>query len=370
MERCEIAVIGAGVVGAAIAYELVRRGADVALLDARGVGLGATQASAGMLVPYIEGFRHRAMMNLATASMAIYDEFIAAVSRDSGAHVGYRRSGSLEVASAEESVEELKTTASNLSAAGIRCAFLDGQAVRDAEPALAPDIVAGLLVSDHGFVDAGDLSGALSAAASRHGARIQVPARVRRIIPVANAVEIETENDRLVAGQVVLAAGSWSGLIEVASLPALPIRPIRGQLLHLVSAAAPLNRVTWGSRCYLVPGGDGSLLVGATVEDAGFDERATVAGVRDLLEAACDLVPHVWQATFAGARVGLRPATPDEMPIIGRSRSVPTVVFATGHYRNGVLLAPITARLVADLILENREDPLLAPLGPERFGDM
>jgi glycine oxidase len=152
-------------------------------------------------------------------------------------------------------------------------------------------------------------------------------------------------------------------------VPRLPVRPIRGQLLQLASDGPPLHRIVWGPRCYLVPISQGSILAGATSEDAGFDERTTVAGVRDLLDGACDLVPHLWQATFTGARVGLRPATADELPIIGKSSKLPGVVYATGHYRNGVLLAPLTARAVADLVLENREDPLLAATRPQRFGE-
>ena len=167
----------------------------------------------------------------------------------------------------------------------------------------------------------------------------------------------------------MVAAGSWSGHIDIEGIPPLPVRPIRGQLLQLASDAPALNRIVWGPRCYLVPVSSGSILVGATVEDAGFDERTTVAGVRDLLDSACDLVPHLWQATFVGARVGLRPATADEMPIIGRSAKMPGLVYATGHYRNGVLLAPLTARAVADLVLDNRDDPLLTAASPQRFGE-
>jgi glycine oxidase len=168
---------------------------------------------------------------------------------------------------------------------------------------------------------------------------------------------------------VVVAAGSWSGQIDIEGVPPLPVRPVRGQLLQLSWEGLPLRRIVWGPRCYLVPIAAGSILVGATVEDAGFDERTTVAGVRDLLDSACDLVPHLWQATFVGARVGLRPGTADEMPIIGRSSRMPGLVYATGHYRNGVLLAPLTARMVADLVLENREDPLLDGTRPQRFGE-
>jgi len=130
----------------------------------------------------------------------------------------------------------------------------------------------------------------------------------------------------------------------------------------------PLRRVIWSSRCYLVPWDDGTLLLGATVEEAGFDERATAAGVRDLLDAACELVPHAWSAGFRGARVGLRPASRDGLPIIGPSSVVPNLVYAAGHYRNGVLLAPLTAQLVADAMLDNRIDPLLAAVNPARFG--
>ena len=118
-----------------------------------------------------------------------------------------------------------------------------------------------------------------------------------------------------------------------------------------------------------MPSGGGALAVGATVEEAGFDERATVAGVRDLLDAATELMPALWQATFAGARVGLRPATPDEMPIMGVVARIPGLFYATGHFRNGILLAPLTGRVVADLVLDNREDPLLATTSPQRFGE-
>jgi glycine/D-amino acid oxidase-like deaminating enzyme len=138
--------------------------------------------------------------------------------------------------------------------------------------------------------------------------------------------------------------------------------------VQLAVDGAPLKRITWGTRCYLVPASRQTVLVGATVEDAGFDERSTVAGVRDLLDAACDLVPQLWQSAFAGVRVGLRPATPDGMPVIGPSPAIAGLVYATGHYRNGVLLAPFTATAIADLVLDNREDPLLAATSPRRFG--
>jgi len=191
---------------------------------------------------------------------------------------------------------------------------------------------------------------------------------VRRISAQSDDLIVETDRGTLTADAVVLAAGSWSGEIGVNGVSArLPMRPVRGQLLYLNWTGTPMRRVIWTHRCYFVPWDDGTLLVGATMEEAGFDERVTVAGVRDLLESACELIPHVWSAGFRGARVGLRPGTPDDLPVIGMSARVPKLFYATGHYRNGVLLAPLTARLVADALLDRRIDPALASVSPSRF---
>jgi glycine oxidase len=369
MADCDVAIVGAGIIGEAVAYELAVRGASVTLLDARGAGLGSTQAAAGMLVPFIEGFG-RPLLPLAARSLEMYDAFVELLVRDTGIDVGYRRTGSLQVAIEDESIDELNALATRANAAGVKCEMLDARQTLDAEPHLTPDVKAGLLIPQHGFVVAIDLSGALCAAAIKHGARVMVPARVRRIAQCGGGMTIELDSgDRVTSRQVVVAAGCWTGAITIDGIPDLPVRPVRGQLLQLAWPGAPLKRIAWGPRCYIVPSGPHSVLVGATVEDAGFDERTTVAGVRDLLDAACDLMPHVWQASFTAARVGLRPATPDEMPVIGRSTRNPGVVFATGHFRNGILLAPFTAKAVADLVLDNREDPLLAATSPQRFGE-
>jgi glycine oxidase len=368
MTDCDVAVIGAGIIGEAVAYELVARGASVALLDCRGAGLGSTQAAAGMLVPFLEG-SGKPLLPLATESLGMYDAFIARVSLDSGMRVGYSRTGSLQVAEADEPLDGLLSIAAGVRMAGVQCELLDANGARDAEPQLSSTISGALLVETHGFVVASDLTGALAAAAIKRGAQLRVPAMVHRIAGRNAVVEIQLADDRVTARHVVVAAGSWSGQIAIDGVRPLPVRPVRGQLLQLAWNGPALNRIVWGSRCYLVPAGPKTILVGATVEEAGFDERTTAGGVRGLLNAACDLVPGLAEATFVGARVGLRPATPDEMPLIGRSVKVPGLVYATGHYRNGMLLAPLTARAVADLVLDNREDPLLACASPLRFGE-
>jgi glycine oxidase len=162
---------------------------------------------------------------------------------------------------------------------------------------------------------------------------------------------------------VVIAAGSWSSRVAAGGAT---VTPIRGQLLQLRWTGPAITRVLWSERCYIVPWADGTVLVGATVEDVGFDQRTTVGGVRSLMEAACRLLPSASDATFVEARAGLRPSTADGVPLIGRSAVDPAVVYATGHFRNGVLLAPLTAQLVADLVVSNRHDPVLALTAPGR----
>jgi glycine oxidase len=367
-----ILVVGAGIVGCAIAYELARRGASVHVIDDRLPGMGATQASAGMLAPYTEAKdRNELFLDLAVRSLELYDEFVARAAGDAGAAIGYNRTGTIEIADTAERMTDLRDIARRLAGRGVALEVLDAPAARAQEPELGHDVAGALLIGAHGYVNALALARALFQAARCLGATFMEGGRVRRISRHGGDLQVEADNRTLAAQTVVVAAGSWSGQIEIEGAAALPVRPVRGQMLHLTWKSSPaLRRVTWGERCYLVPWDDGTLLVGATMEEVGFDEKTTTAGVQTLLDAACALVPHVRDAGFLGARAGLRPGTPDAMPIVGWSRSVPNVMYATGHFRNGVLLAPLTAQLVADAILAGRVDPALEAIGPERFGEL
>ena len=367
----DIIVVGAGIIGCAIAHELARRGASVEVVDDRPVGMGATQASAGILAPFIEAREGNPLLDLAVRSLDLYDAFIARVVADAGTAVSYRRTGTIDVALDQHDLETLRTTAGVLERRGVPALMLDAATTRSEEPHLADGVLGALLIEAHGFVAAGELTRALASAARRHGAQLIEPNRVRTIASRRGEMVVETDKGSLTGGAVVLAAGSWSGDITIEGVARKPpIHPVRGQLLHLGSRGVPLRRVTWSSRCYLVPWDDGTVLVGATAEDAGFDERATAAGVRDLLEAVCDLTPRAWSASFLGARVGLRPATSDGLPIVGASCVIPNLMYATGHFRNGILLAPLTAQLVADALLENRLDAALQIVSPSRFGEL
>jgi len=362
-DRTDVVVIGAGIIGCAIAHRLARRRATVRVFDARAVGQGATQASAGVLAPYIESPHEGPLLELAVRSLSEYERFVADVCQDSGMEVEHRLCGTLEVAVDLNEAGRLRSSAHEVGE------WLDIAATLRMEPSLAGSIHGAVLIREHGYVAAPALLEALTWAALRHGAEVETGRRIAGIEQRDGHLDVRAQDGASwSARSVVLAAGSWTPQVGLSEPAAHVVRPIRGQLLRLDwPAAAPLRHVIWGPDCYVVPWRDGTALVGATVEDVGFDERTTAAGVRDLLDAVCDLLPAAWGATFREARVGLRPATTDGLPIIGPSVAVPGLTYATGHYRNGILLAPITAALVADWILDGRLDPALQAFQPARF---
>lgn len=368
----EVIIVGAGIIGCACAHELAQAGVRVRVFDARRVGQGASQASAGVLAPYIEGHESTILRTLGRRSLDLYDDFVDRAMRSSGLPVEYARRGTLEIAVDSAQVDRLSTSAAALNAQGVAAQLLDRAEIRTVEPLAAESAKAGLLIGSHGMVGVLDLADALSASARRNGATFAVDTPVIAIdVGPGGRVAVETETGVSVADAVVLAAGTWTGQVRVADVPPIGVKPIRGQLLHLDwPTSERLGHVVWGPDCYIVPWLNGRVLVGATAEDTGFDERSTVAGVRGLLDAGCALIAQLWQASFIGVRVGLRPASPDGLPIIGRSVAVPGLVYATGHYRNGVLLAPLTAALVCDIVLERGDDPALEPLTPLRFGQL
>ena len=363
----DVLILGGGIIGCAAAEVLSRRGAAVTLLEPRGIGQGASHASAGMLAPFHEGRHDPVLLTLGERSLALYDGFVASAAQG-GRPVPYSRSGSVDVAFDAAAATALHQTCDELHARGVSCEWLDHDALRDSEPLIGPTAVAGLRIDEHGYVGVRDLVDALWRQAERHGAR-RVAAQARRVRTESKRlVRVETDSRWLEAPHVVLAAGCWAGEIDIGSDAPLPVRPVRGQLIALGWDAPPLGSTLWGPRCYAVPWTDGTLLVGATTEEVGFDERATASGVQELLAAICELAPRARYAFFAGVRVGLRPGTPDDRPIVGASSRIPGLVYATGHYRNGALLAPITAAAIADMVEGRAPDAIWRLCSPDRFG--
>ncbi len=365
----DVIVIGAGIVGAAVAWELAAAGARVRVIDVRGPARGATQASAGMLAPFIEGHESDALRALGRRGLDSYETFIERVTADAGMRPIYNRRGTLEVACDDRHAARLRMSAASLSGQGVQVEWLEGSSLAEAEPLLGADAVGALLIPIHGFVGAASLTETLLAAAVARGAIVETPVRARRVSAAEGArLSVRCDDATFTAERVVIAAGTWSGQVEVDGAQPAPVHPVRGQLLHLALPDQLLSRIVWGAECYLVPWPDGTVLAGATVEDAGFDERSTVEGVAALLESAQSLVPRLREATFVSARVGLRPGGIDDLPLVGSSDAMPGLIYATAHYRNGVLLAPLTAALVRGIVMDDPPDPALALLAPARAG--
>lgn len=346
----QIAVVGAGIIGCAVAHELAARGADVLLVDRRGVAKGATWASAGVLAPWIEAHEHPPLLELCERSLAMYDAFMARVQDDAGVAVEYERSGTLDVALDEAQAMTRRETAASLAARGIDAAFFEPDAVRAAEPRVAPWTTGAIRVQGHGFVAATPLADALSVAARMRGAILRAPLDVTRIEPYAKRLRLSTSEGPLDVDRVVIASGSWANRLKAGGEDA-QVRPVRGQLVRLRFDAPPVSSVLWSDDCYAVPWKDGTLLVGATMEEVGFDERTTGSGVAQLLGAIARVLPDAADATFVDARAGLRPRPSGAVPVIGPSPTIPGAFLAVGHFRNGILLAPLTAALVADQVL-------------------
>lgn len=361
-------VIGAGIVGCTVAHELAKAGADVRVVETRQPGRGATRASAGILAPYIEG--HDDIFRvLGARSLELYDAFIARLRRDSGHAVVYQRTGTFELAFSNADVNRLNALATVLSKQGIDARWVAPAAFAEVEHLASPHARGGLLIPVHGFVGVTSLTLAAAAAAERFGARFtNETGAIRIFAQPSGRVGIQTAAAMWEADRVVLAAGSWSSQITIQGADPVPVKPIRGQLIQLQADPGSISRVLWGPNGYLVPWPDGSVLVGSTVEDVGFDESHTEPAVSRLRAVAAELVPSLADAPMSSVRTGLRPRGPDDLPILGPSQAVPGLIYATAHYRNGVMFAPLTAELVAGLVFDRGADPALRDFAPARHG--
>lgn len=362
-------MIGAGIVGCTVAYALARSGARVQVIETRQPGQGATRASAGILAPFIEGHESTPLRSLGRRSLDLYDDFIERLRADSGHDIIYRRNGTFELAFDDADVERLRALAARLKQEGVEARWVAPAAFAGHEPLASSSASGALLIPTHGFVGVTSVTLAAAAAARKVGAVFATETGAIRIHPLANRrVGVDAGGVTWDADRVILAAGSWSSQISVEGADAVPVKPIRGQLIQLQAKPGTINRVIWGPTGYLVPWPDGSVLVGSTVEEVGFDERHTDEGVRGLRMAAAALVPSLAAAPMTSVRTGLRPRGPDDLPILGRSAVVPGLIYATAHYRNGVMFTPLTVQLVGELVFDTGSDPALRDLDPARHG--
>jgi glycine oxidase len=370
-EKPTVAIIGAGVVGLGIAWRLAQRGAVVTLFDRGAAGAGASHAAAGMLAVCAEAEPgEENLVGLGRRSQALWPDFAAELERLVGRSVDLRRDGTLVVALTADDQARVQHHLEFQQSLGLPVEWISAREARRREPHLAS--IAGAVWSpEDGQVDNRKLVAALKLACARAGADLQEHRPVRRIL-VGNgrAVGVElADGTEHRADVVVLAAGAWSRTIEGLPPPLRPpVRPVKGQMIALqMDPAAPLvSHVVRAPNVYLVPRLDGRLVLGATVEEKGFDTALTAGGVLALLEAAWRTIPAIEELPIAEMWVGHRPGSRDDAPILGHG-PVEGLIYATGHHRNGILLAPVTADAVCRLVLDGAVDPLIAPFGVERF---
>jgi glycine oxidase len=365
----DVVVVGAGVIGLGIAWRCAQRGLDVTVVDPA-PGAGASSTAAGMLTPVTElHYGEQPLLALNLDSARRYPAFTDELTELTGLDVGYRRTGTIVVGWDAADLAALHDQHAFGQTLGVATELLTSQDLRRMEPALTPGLPGGLLAPDDHQVDSRALHAALLTAAEQAGARI-VARRVAQLRCVADrAVGVGLEGgDVLDASTVVLAAGAWSP--QIAGVPDVAVRPVKGQTVHLRATGVLLDHVVRGevkgSPVYLVPRGDGRIVLGASSEEAGFDLRPRAGAVYEMLRDAQSLVPVLGEAELVEVSTSVRPATPDNAPLIGPS-ALDGLVLATGHYRNGVLLTPVTADGIADLITNGSLPDALAPFTPARF---
>lgn len=367
MKTFDAVIAGAGLIGASIALELSRAGLRVALFDAQEPGREASWASAGILSPAPENAAMISMVPLGKASMALYPEFIALVEELSGLSTGYRAKGTLEALFSPHAREELSTIVALHHGLGLAAEAISAGDARELEPALSEEVEAAVVRPDEASVDNRLLISAVLAAAKHAGTQVFMGIPVKAIRsngPKCSGIVLANQQE-IVAKHTIIAAGCFSAQISGVEELA-PVRPAKGQMVSLRFPAAKIERVLWSERIYLVPRNDGRILAGATVEHVGFDKQVTASGIRANLDAAIELAPALAAARVEETWAGLRPDTPDHLPIIGPA-DLDGLLVATGHFRSGVLLTPITARLIGDFVAGNPLSQDCDRFSPLRF---
>ena len=366
-----VAIIGGGVIGLSLGWRLAEAGCPVTLVERQPeTGRGASWAAAGMLAAGIEAEpTEEALFALARWSQSLWPGFAAELEAASGLPVGYDATGTLVCAFTRDQAEKLRHGIAFQRGLGGVFEWLGAAAAREREPGLAPNLVAAAFSPNDHQVDNRLLATALTEAFRRAGGRLVTGVEAAVDIEGGRATGIVAGDRRYPADFVVVAAGAWSR--SVPGLPEAdrpPTRPIKGQMLALrMPAGAPLIRHTvWGGQCYLVPRADGRLLVGATVEERGFDATITAGGLLGLLDDAWRTLPGIEELPIHETWAGFRPGSPDDQPMLGPT-GIDGLLVATGHHRNGILLTPATAAAMAELILTGAPSPHIRPFGIDRF---
>jgi glycine oxidase len=368
----EVAIIGGGVIGLAIARALALRGVrDVLLIERGSLGAEASSAAAGMLAPQAEANRAHEFFYLTCESRDMYPAFAASLLEETGVDIELETAGTLYLAFTQHDAEELEKRFEWQHQAGLPVESLSSAAASKLEPAICEDVRACLRFPLDTQVENRRLISALVSANERLGVRMETGTAVVSLkIERGRVVGIETSRGFVAANATVIAGGAWSSLLGAAdiALPNLRIKPVRGQMLAFEAKPPIVRHVVYSPRGYIVPRRDGRLLAGSTTEHAGFEKHVTAAGVQSILAAALEISPRIASLPMTDSWAGLRPRAADTLPVLGPCAEIEGVFYATGHYRNGILLAPITGELIAGAIVDKMFPAKLKIFSPDRFG--
>lgn len=364
MASYDVAIVGAGVIGAAIAYRLACRSAlHIVILERGTPGCEASNAAAGVLAVASGQARRGVLLDLRRRSANMFPDLVAALEEESKEELGYRRAGLLSLAFSDSEAAALRDLTAHRATQGMRCEMLERAAVLSLESALNPAVCAGALFPDDCSIDSARLVAALVTGAQRRGVTLRRQATVRELAVEADAILLRLPDGDVHAQTVVVAAGAWSGDLLAANGTKLPLRPARGEMAAVRSTTWRIEHTLSTGDGYLVPRVGGEVLIGSTTAFVGFDKRVTESGVATLLARAAEMVPAVRRASLVRSWAGLRPCPTIRRPIIARLPHCENVIVATGHHRNGILLAPITAQMVTEMVLGRPPSVPLQPFG-------
>ena len=358
-------VVGGGVIGCAIAWRLAQARQRVALIERHEPGREASWAAGGMLAAQAEADQADAFLELALASRALYANFAEELCAATGINIEYRTEGTLYLALTEADEAELEHRWQWQHAVGLNTKKLTRERTRKLEPQLNDKLRWALKFPDDHQVNARQLTTALIAAARHAGVTIFPNTEAHQLLIAGKQVQgVATNNGELRAATTILTTGAWTSQL----IPTVPTEPVRGQMIALPITAPPLRHVVYSCRSYLVPRAAGFLIAGSTTEHAGFEKTTTEAGIASIVERSCEIAPSLAGKPLLETWAGLRPKnTRDDWPVIGRDTYYDGLLYATGHYRNGILLTPITAQVISDFVLSGESCINLEAFSPARF---
>jgi len=370
VEKFDVAIVGGGLIGCSIASELSKENLRIIVLDRQQPGQEASWAAAGMLSPAPHSPQDIPLVPLAKESLRLYPKFVREIEEHSGTSVGYAGKGAFHIFFGSSGEAERDGMVSEHKRLGLDCEPVPVGDARRSENALTSEMSAAALLPYEGIVEPRRLMEAIVAANRNRGVEIRSDFNATSlVVDRGRCTGIRGNGEVILAKQLVMAAGCFSGSIisETKDFPGrLPVRPVRGQMVSLRVQNVNLHHVLRSHRGYLVPRPDGRIVAGSTIEEASFEKRVTAEGIRHILESAMELCSGLGRAEILDTWCGLRPGTPDNLPILGPAECEGLIV-ATGHYRNGILLAPVTARLVREWIMQGRTTFDATACSPLRF---